>query len=161
MWVFCTKSRSLQHGGEGRKQPNRPLVVQTGESANQAKVFQAHAVPKGPCGNLIDALKLLANQQEGGEGLKQDIVTNFCEGSRKGLTEEVRKFVLVDNHRALEVGHLREGWRFFKERSPKGQEGYPEMTVRESPDELTLRAEEVGTRKSCINVKRRGGVLPW
>ena len=26
------------------------------------------------------------------------------------------------------------------------------MLVRESPNELTLRANEVGTRKSCINV---------
>ena len=38
-------------------------VVQTGESVNQAKVFRAHAVPQGFCGNLIHALKLLANQQ--------------------------------------------------------------------------------------------------
>ena len=29
------------------KQPNRLLVVQTGESVNQAKVFRAHAVPQG------------------------------------------------------------------------------------------------------------------
>ena len=44
------------------------LVVQTGESVNQAKVFRAHAVPQGLCGNLINALKLLANQQEDGDG---------------------------------------------------------------------------------------------
>ena len=54
----------------------------------------------------------------------------------------------VDNHRALEEGHLREGLGSFKERRPKGQEGYPGVTVRESPDELTLRAQEVGTWKS-------------
>ena len=47
------------------KQPNRLLVVQTGESVNQAKVFRAHAVPQGLCGNLINALKLLANQEDG------------------------------------------------------------------------------------------------
>ena len=46
------------------KQPNRLLVVPTGESVNQAKVFKAHAVPQGLCANLINALKLLANQQE-------------------------------------------------------------------------------------------------
>ena len=46
------------------KQPNRLLVVQTGESVNQAKVFRAHAVLQGLCGNLINALKLLTNQQE-------------------------------------------------------------------------------------------------
>ena len=49
----------------------------------------------------------------------------------------------------------------FKVRRPKGQEGYP--TVRESPDELTLRAEEVGTVKACVKAdhiaKERWGPL--
>ena len=40
----------------------------------------------------------------------------------------------------------------FKVRRPKGSEGYPDATVRESPDELTLRTEEVGTWKSYSNV---------
>ena len=84
-------------------------MVQTGESVNQAKVFKAHAVPQGLCGNLINALKLLANQQEDGGDLKQNIVTNLCERSRKGLTEGLRNFKQVDVHRASEVGHLREG----------------------------------------------------
>ena len=39
-----------------------------------------------------------------------------------------------------------------KERRPKGEEAFPEVPVRESPEELTLRAEEVGAQKSCINV---------
>ena len=50
-----------------------------------------------------------------------------------------------------------------KVRRPKGSEGYPEMTVRESPDELTLPTEEVGTWTSYINVdrteKERWGLL--
>ena len=66
---------------------HRLLVVQTGESGNQAKVFRAHAVPQGLCGNLINALKLLANQQEDGLGFIQNIVKNLCEVCRKGLTE--------------------------------------------------------------------------
>ena len=59
------------------KQPNRLLVVQTSESFHQVKVLRAHAVPQGLSGNLIHALKLLANQQEDGDGLIQNIVTNF------------------------------------------------------------------------------------
>ena len=47
------------------KQPNRLLVVQTGESVHQAKVFRAHGVPQGLYGNLVNVLKLLANQQGG------------------------------------------------------------------------------------------------
>ena len=85
------------------EQSNKLLVVQTGESVNQAKVFRAHAVPQGLCGSLVDALKLLANQQEDEDGLIKSIVTNLGEGSRKGLTEGLREFIQIDNHRALEV----------------------------------------------------------
>ena len=73
------------------KQLDRLLVVQTGEGVNQAKVFKVRAVPQGLCGNLINALKLLTNQEEDGDGLIQNIVTNLCEGSRKGLREGLRK----------------------------------------------------------------------
>ena len=64
------------------KQPNRLLVVQTGESFEQAKLFKAHAVPQGLCGNLINALKLLANQQEDGDGLLQNSVRGAEKVSR-------------------------------------------------------------------------------
>ena len=56
------------------KAPNRLLVVQTGDSASQAKVFKAHAVPQGLCENLINPLKLMANQQKDEDGLIQSIV---------------------------------------------------------------------------------------
>ena len=58
----------------------------------------------------------------------------------------------VDNHCAREVGHLREGSRSLEVRTPKCEEGSPEVLVKESPEVLTLTAEEVGTQKSCINV---------
>ena len=51
------------------KQPNRLRVVQTGESIDQAKVFKAHAVPQGLRAKQINALKLLAIQQEDRDGL--------------------------------------------------------------------------------------------
>ena len=44
--------------------PNRILVVQLGVNANEAKVFEAHTAPPRSCENLINALKLLANQQK-------------------------------------------------------------------------------------------------
>ena len=40
----------------------------------------------------------------------------------------------------------------FKVRKPEVPEGCPEVTVRENSDELTLRAEEVGTSKTYIHV---------
>ena len=121
------------------KQPNRLLVVQTGESFEQAKVFKAHSVPHGLCENLINALKLLANQQEDGDGLLQSIVTNLGVRSRNGLTQGLREFIKIDNQQC------------------------PEVTVRESP-ELTLQAEEVGTLKTYINVnhiEKGDEALPW
>ena len=47
---------------------------------------------------------------------------------------------------------LREGTRSFKVRRPKLEEEGPEVLIREGPEEVTLRAEEVNTQKSCINV---------
>ena len=88
-------------------------MVQTGVSASQAKVFKAHAVPQGLSENLINALELLANQQKDGDSPMQSIVTGLCERSRKGIMEGLRNFVKVDNHYALDVGHLNEGFRSF------------------------------------------------
>ena len=47
--------------------PNSLLAVQTGNSASQVEVFKAHAVAQRLCENLINALKLLTNQQTDGE----------------------------------------------------------------------------------------------
>ena len=129
--------------------------MHTGVSINQDKVFKAHGVPQGLCGNLICARKLLANQQEDGDDFIQNIVTN--------LGVRLREFIEIDNQRALEVGYLSQGMEKFKIRRPKGSEEYPEVTVRESPDELTLRAEEVCTWKTSMSttMKKNDGVLPW
>ena len=58
---------------------------------------KAHAVAQGLRGNFINALKLFANQQEDGDGLIQNIVTNLGKGSRKGLTEGLKEFMKIDN----------------------------------------------------------------
>ena len=62
------------------KQPNRLLVVQTGESVEQAKVFKAHAVPQGLCANLINAFEIA------GEPTRRwrSPLTAYCEGSPYG-----------------------------------------------------------------------------
>ena len=85
----------------------------------QAKVFNAHAVPQGLCANLVNAFKLLANQQEDGDGVLQNIVTNLPVRSRKGLTQGLREFIKIDNQRALEVGYLSQGVEKFNVRRPK------------------------------------------
>ena len=86
---------------------NRILVVQFGTNANEAKVFKAHAAPQGSCGNLANALKLLANQHD--DSPIQNIVTGLREKSRERITNGLRSFIALDNHCAVEVGHLRKG----------------------------------------------------
>ena len=66
--------------------------------------------------------------------------------------EGLRNSIEVDIHSALDVGYLKEGTRSFKVRRPKFEEGGPEVSIREGPEEFTLRAEEVGSQKGCINV---------
>ena len=126
-----------------RKAPNRILVVQLGANANEAKVFKAHATPQGLCENLINALKLLANQETDGDSPIQSIVTGLHERSRKGIMDGLRSFVEKDNHSAVDVGHLRRGVRPFHVQKPNFREDYPDAAIREGADGLTLRAEEV------------------
>ena len=52
----------------------------------------------------------------------------------------------------MDVGHLSEGTRHFEVRRPKFKEVCPEASIREGPEELTPRVEEVCSQKSCINV---------
>ena len=82
--------------------------------------------------------------------LLQKIVKNLGKESRRGLTDG--HFVKVDNERALDVGAPRRGMGTFQDRKPKTPEGGSDVIVRESPEELTLRAEEVNTSKALINV---------
>ena len=64
----------------------------------------------------------------------------------------LRNFIELDNHSALDVGHLRKGVRPFNvKKKPKLSEDHSEV-LREGTDGLTLRVEEVETLKACTNV---------
>ena len=58
----------------------------------------------------------------------------------------------MDNHRALDVGELHRGTGICKVRNPNVPEGGSEVTIRESPDVLPLRAEVVNTFKAYVDV---------
>ena len=45
------------------------------------------------CGNLVNALKLLANQPKDGDSPIQSIVAGFCERSRNSIMEGLRHFI--------------------------------------------------------------------
>ena len=108
-------------------------MVQTGVSASQAKVFKAHAAPQGLCENMINALEQLAKQQKDGGSPIQSIETGFCERSRKGIVEGLRNFIKVDNHCALDVGHLNEGMMPFEVGRPKFKERCPRRQAGKVP----------------------------
>ena len=118
----------------------------------QATVFEARAAQQGLYAHLINALKLLVNQQEDGDCLIQNIVKDLGRESRRGLTDGLREFIGVENERALDVGAIRRGTGTVKVRKPKAEEGGSDVIVRERPDELTSRAEDVNTLKALINV---------
>ena len=48
----------------------------------------------------------MANQQKDGDSLVQGIVT-ACMKNRRGIMDGLRSFIKEDNHRAVDVGHLR------------------------------------------------------
>ena len=135
--------------------PNRILVVQLGTSATEAKEFKAHAVPEGLCDDLINALKRLGNQQTDGDCPMQNTVTGLQERSRERVRNGLRSFIELDNHGALDVGHLRQCLRPFTVKKTKLSEDHPEV-LREGADDLTLRVEEVDILQACINVDHMG-----
>ena len=57
--------------------------MQLGTNANEAKVSKAHAAPLGLCDNLMNALKLLANQQK--------VVTARFRASSQANTKEAQE----------------------------------------------------------------------
>ena len=113
---------------------------------------RAHAAPQGLCENLINALKLLANQQSDGDSPIQSFVAGLYERNRKGNMDGLRSLIEIDNRSAVKVGQLREGFRPSRLGGPNFEDECPEAIIRDGPDELTLRAEEFGAQRSCINI---------
>ena len=72
--------------------------VELGTNEDEAKVLRAHALPQGLCDNLINALKLLANQQKDGDSPIQNIVKGLKEKCRELITNGLRSFIALDNY---------------------------------------------------------------
>ena len=67
------------------KVPNRVLVMQDSTDRREAEVFRAHCAPLGVCDTLINALKLLANQQKDGDSPVKSVVTRLMKEAEKEL----------------------------------------------------------------------------
>ena len=57
--------------------------------------------------NLINALKLLANQQKDGDSPIQNIIMGLEEKCRERIAHGLRSFITSDNYSAVAVDHLR------------------------------------------------------
>ena len=115
------------------------------------RFLRAHAVPQGLCENLINAVKLLANQQKDGDSPIQNIIMGLKETRKERSTNGLRSFIASVNYSAVEVCHARIGQRRFKVVRPKVN-GDCSVVLREGAGDLTLRAEDFDTLKACINV---------
>ena len=118
-------------------------MVQDGDDSREAKVFGAHAAPQGLCDKLIDALKLLSNQQRDGDSLVASIVTGLREKSRKGI--------MTDPGSSSKWSILRQGTKSVEVVELRFIADFPEAVIREGAEELTLRVEEVGSRRTFID----------
>ena len=56
------------------------------------------------CDNLVNTLKLLANQQTGGDSPAYVLVEGFQERSQFKLMEESRMCITMDDHEAVKIG---------------------------------------------------------
>ena len=127
------------------------VVVQIGINVNEAKVFKALATPLGLCGNLTNALKLLANQQKDGDSPIESIVTACTkeaeDASWTGKDGLSKRITVVPWTWVI----LRQGTRSLEVQKPNFSEAF-----REGADEPTLRADEVGTlssRQTTLSLK--------
>ena len=84
--------------------------AQDGADRSEAKeVCRVPAPPQGACENLVCALKLLANEQTGGDSLVDMIFEGLMEQHSKiKITNGPRRFTEVDNHEAVKIGDQEE-----------------------------------------------------
>ena len=138
------------------RHPNRTLVMQDSKDRREATFFRAHAAPHGICDHLVNAVKLLANQQQGCDNLVEMLVGGLQERSRLKMIEVLRKFISVDNHEAVEIGDLEKTQESRLVLKPKFTTDFAEVVVREGADELTVRREDEGMLRSVIDTTNVG-----
>ena len=88
--------------------------------------------PQGLYEILINALKLLANQQKDGDSPIQNIIMGLEEKCRERITNGLRRFITSDKLQCS-GGHVRRGQRPFKVVRPK-MNGDSSKVLREGAD---------------------------
>ena len=126
-------------------------------TAEKQQLSRAHAPPHGVCDNLVNALKLLANQHQDGDSLVKVLVEGLQEGSRLKMVEELRKFITMDGHtRRVNVGDLEKTYKSAPVVKPQFTTDFLEAAAREGADEPTLRREETGMLRTVVDTTNVG-----
>ena len=93
------------------------------------------------------------------------IVPGLLKQRRRNMMDGLRRFIMVDNHEAVEVGEFDMNMESKKVVEPKFTIDIPEV-IREGADALTLRAEEEGMLRIFIDATDAretadGGLRSW
>ena len=107
--------------------------MQESTDRREAIVFRSHAAAQGVCDNLINALKLMANQQKDGDSPVKMVVQGFQEKSRLKIMEGLRRFILVDNPEVVKVGDLEKNVESRPVVKPKSTTYFLDVVVRSIP----------------------------
>ena len=83
----------------------------------------------------------------------QSIVTGLHERSRRGIMDGLRSFIEVDNRSAMDVGGLRRSTISIPLQKTQFSKAFPGAVIIECADELTLRAEELGSLRALTDTK--------
>ena len=119
------------------RNPNGVLVTQDSSDPSEETVFRAHAPPQDVCENLVCALKLLVNQQTGGDSLIDTLVEGFQDQSRMKIMDELRRFIGVENHTVAKIGDLEKNSVAIKGAGPSFDKERCSQTQRSGKEWLT------------------------
>ena len=124
--------------------PEKCLGHKRQKRSRKAKVFRAHAAPRGMCDDLIYAPKLLANQRKDGDSPVRMIAPGLLEERWRKTMDGLRLFIAVHNNAAVKIEDLQKETRCKKVVKPRFTADCLGAVILERPDELTLRAHEEG-----------------
>ena len=131
------------------------------DHSRDAEVFGAHAAPQGMCDNMVNALKLLANQQKDGDSPAEMVVPDLLDKSRLKTMDGLGMSVAVDKYAAVKIWDPEKKTKSARVVSQKCTTNFPGVVVREGADELPLRAHEEGHLRSFIDTTNVGDKKRW
>ena len=104
------------------------------------------------------ALELLAKCKAGGDNLVDTIYEGLQEQGWLKITNELRRFIHVDIHAAVNIGDLGKNSEAIKVVRPEFNSGdFPKAAVWEGVDELMLGEGEPSTWRSLLEQRKCGG----